>query len=89
VRHQNSDKSNNFFKQNIFNKKLNITKNPFTWHLRDPCIAQLFDISPISLNDDISSILDLKRSYARYNVALSMQTNTASIAVLNDVTLEC
>jgi len=54
-----------------------------------PCIAQLFDISPINLNDDISSILDLKRSYARCNVALSMQTNTASIAVLNDVTLEC
>ena len=43
-----SPKSNNFFKQNVFNEKLNITKNPFTWHLGDPCRAQLFDISPIS-----------------------------------------
>jgi len=24
-------RTNNFFKQNIFNEKLNITKNPFTW----------------------------------------------------------
>jgi len=34
VRHQNPDKSlkNNFSKENIFNEKLNITKNPFTWH---------------------------------------------------------
>jgi len=39
VRHQNPDKSNNFFKQNVFNEKLNITKNPFTWHLGDPCKA--------------------------------------------------
>jgi len=23
----------NFIKQNVFNEKLNITKNPFTWHL--------------------------------------------------------
>jgi len=27
---QNPDKSNNIFKQNVFNKKLNITKNLFT-----------------------------------------------------------
>jgi len=37
VHHQNPDKSNNFFKQNVFNEKLNIIKNPFTWHLRDNC----------------------------------------------------
>jgi len=30
VYHQNPDKSNNFFKQNGFNEKLNITKNSFT-----------------------------------------------------------
>jgi len=48
VRHQNPDKSNNFFKQNVFNEKSNITKNPFTWQLGDPYRAQLFDISPIS-----------------------------------------
>ena len=53
VRHQNPDKSNNFFKQNVFNEKLNITKNSFTWYLEDPCRAQLFDISPISLNDGL------------------------------------
>jgi len=29
VRHQNLDKSNNIFKQNVFNEKLNITKNFF------------------------------------------------------------
>jgi len=51
VRHQNPDKSNNFFKQNVFNEKLNITKNLFIWHLGDPCRAQLFDISLISLNN--------------------------------------
>jgi len=55
MRHQNPDKSNNFFKQNIFNEKLNITKNLFTWHLGNPCRAQLFDISPISLNDGLYS----------------------------------
>jgi len=51
VCHQNPDKSNNFFKQNVFNEKLNITKNAFTWYLGDPCRAQLFDITFISLND--------------------------------------
>ena len=55
MRHQDPDKSNNFFKQNIFNEKLNITKNPFTWHLEDSYRAQLFDISPISLNDSLYS----------------------------------
>ena len=30
-------------------------------------------------------ILGLKRSHARCNVALSMPTNAASIAVLNDI----
>ena len=39
MRHQNPNKSNNFFKQNVFNEKLNITKSPFTWHLEDPCRA--------------------------------------------------
>jgi len=78
--HQNPDKSNNFFKQ-IFNEELNITKNPFTWYLGIPG-AQLFDKSP---NDDLS----LKCSHARCNVALSMLTNTASIMVLNDITLKC
>jgi len=49
MRHQNPDKSNNFFKQNIFNENLNVinvqkieyykyTKNPFILHLRDPYI---------------------------------------------------
>ena len=55
MRHQNPDKSNNFFKQNVFNEKLNITKNPFTLDLGDLCKAQLFDISPINLNDDLYS----------------------------------
>jgi len=55
MHHQNLDKSNNFFKQNVFNEKLNITKNPFTWHLGDPSRAQLFDIFPISLNDGLYS----------------------------------
>jgi len=55
MRHKNLDKPNNFFKQNVFNKKLNITKNPFTWHLGDYCRAQLFDVSPISLNDGFYS----------------------------------
>jgi len=55
MRQQNPDKSNNFFKQNIFNEKLNIRKNPFTWFLGDPCKIQLFDISPISLNDGLYS----------------------------------
>jgi len=41
VRHQNPNKSNNFFKQNVFNEKLNITKNSFTWHLGNLCRAQL------------------------------------------------
>jgi len=36
-----------------------------------------------------ASILGLKRSHARCNVALSMPMNIASIAVLNDVTLGC
>jgi len=36
VRHQNPDKLNNFFEQNFMNEKLNIRKNPFTWHLGDP-----------------------------------------------------
>ena len=60
---RHSDKSNNFFKQNVFNEKLNITKNPFTWHLRDPCKAQLFDVFPINLNDSLYS-LGLKCSHA-------------------------
>jgi len=55
VRRQNPDKSNNFFKQNVFNEKLNNTKNSFTWHLGDPCRVQLFDIFPISLNNDLYS----------------------------------
>ena len=65
MRHQNPDKSNNFFKQNVFNEKLNIIniqkikcykyiKYPFIWHLGDPCRAHLFDI-PIILNDDLFS----------------------------------
>ena len=49
MHHQNPDKSNNVFKQNVFNEKLNITKNPFTWHLGNPYRAQ-FDI--LHLNDD-------------------------------------
>jgi len=75
-----------FFKQNVFNEKLNITKNPFTRYLGDSGRAQLFDVSPINLNDDLYS---LKRLHARYNIALCMLTNAASIAVLNDVTLGC
>jgi len=55
LRNQNPDKSNNFFTQNVFNEKLNITKNPFTWHLGDLCRAHLFDIFSISLNDDLYS----------------------------------
>ena len=39
----------------FFNEKLNIIKNPFTWNLEDPCRAQLFDISSISLNDGLYS----------------------------------
>ena len=31
-----------------------------------------------------ASILDLKRSHARYNIALSMPTNAASTAVFNE-----
>jgi len=83
VRHQNPDKSNNFFKQNVFNEKLDITKNPFIWNLGDHNYrVQLFDISPISLNDGLYS---RSEAFARCNVALSMPTNTASIAVLNDI----
>jgi len=78
VRHQNPDKSNNFFKQNVFNEKLNITKNPFTWHLGDPCKAIIRYIPHYAWM--MASILDLKRSQARCNVALSMPTNAASIA---------
>ena len=63
--HRNPDKSNIFFKQNIFNEKLNIisiqkikyyryTKNPFM-ALEDPCRTHLFGISPIRLNDDLFS----------------------------------
>ena len=55
TRSQNPDKLNNFFKQNIFNEKLNITKNLFTWHLEDTYRAQLFNISPINLNDGLYS----------------------------------
>jgi len=47
-------------------------------------LAQLFDISPISLNDGFYS---RSEAFARYNVTLSMSMNVASIAVLNDVTL--
>jgi len=54
VGYQNPDKSNNFFNK-IFNEKLNIKKNPFIWHLGDSCKAQLFDISPINLNDGFYS----------------------------------
>jgi len=63
-------------------KKLNILQKTF---YEDSCRAQLFELYPISLND--ASILSLKRSYARCNVALFMPTNAASIAILNDVTL--
>jgi len=35
----------------------------------------------------MASILGLKRSHAHCNVELSMPTNAASIAILNDVTL--
>jgi len=70
------DKSNNFFKQN---EKLNITKNLFRWHLGDSSRAQ-FNISPISYS--WSEVLHA-------NIALSILTNAASIAVLNDVTLGC
>ena len=88
--HQNPDKSNNlnkmFFKQNVFNEKLNITKSLFTYHLGDPSRAQLFDIFPINLNDGLYS---RSEAFARCNVALSMPTNAASITVLNDVTLGC
>jgi len=35
----------------------------------------------------MASIFGLKRSHIRYNVALVMPTNAASIVVLNDVTL--
>jgi len=45
-------------------------------------LAQLFDISPISLNDGFYS---RSEAFARYNVTLSMSMNAASIAVLNDV----
>ena len=86
VRHQNPEKSNNFCKQNIFNEKLNITKNPFTWHLGDPCRAQLFDVSPISLNDNLYS---RSEAFTRCNVTLSMPTNATLITVLNNVTLGC
>ena len=79
---------NNFFKQNVFNEKLNITKNPFTWHLGDPCRAQLFDIFPISLNDGLYSRSEFL--FARCNIALSMPTNAASlIVVLNNIILGC
>ena len=65
-----------FFKQNVFNEKLNITKNPFTWHLREPCRVQLFDISS-NLNDGFYSC----QAFARCNAVLSMPTNVASIVV--------
>ena len=55
----------------MFNEKLNITKKFFTWHLRDPCRAQLFDISPINLNDGLYS-----RSHAHCNVALCRMLNS-------------
>jgi len=71
-----------FFKQNVFNEKLNITKSLFTYHLGDPSRAQLYDIFPINLNDGLYS---RSEAFARCNVALSMSTNAASIAVLNDV----
>ena len=41
----------------------------------DPYRTPLFDIFPISLND---GLLDVKRSHARCNVALSMPTNAIS-----------
>ena len=82
--HQNPDKSNNlnkmFFKQNVFNEKLNITKSLFTYHLGDPSRAQLFDIFPINLNDGLYS-----RSEAFARCSAVMSTNAASITVLNDV----
>ena len=71
--HQNPDKLNNFFKQNVFNEKLNITKNPFTWHLEDPYRAQLFNISPINLNDGLYS---RSEEFAR-TLQCSMPTNAA------------
>jgi len=44
-----------FFKQNVFNEKLNITKNSFTCHLGDLCRTQLLYISPINLSDGLYS----------------------------------
>jgi len=100
MRHQNPDKSNNFFKQNVFNEKYykytNIisiqkikyykyTKYSFIWHLGDPYKAHLFGIR-ISLKDDLFSESEV---FAPCNVALSMPTNASSLAVLNYVTLGC
>jgi len=49
MRHQNPDKSNNFFKQNVFNENLNIRKNSLQKILYmelggSPYKIQLFDI---------------------------------------------
>ena len=87
MRYQNPNKSNNFFKQNIFNEKLNITKNLLydTWGIP---VKHNYSIYP-PLAWMMASILSLMRSHACYNVVLSMPTNTVSIAVLNDVTLGC
>jgi len=79
-RHQNPNKSNNFLKQNIFNEKLNITKNLFLWG--DLCRVQLFDTSPINLNDGLYCRLKRSKAFARM---LPMPTNATSKAVLNDV----
>jgi len=70
MRHQNPDKSNNFFKQNVFNENLNIRKNSLqkilykkfsTWNLGDPPIKHNYSIysSPISLNDGLYSLSEV------------------------------
>jgi len=38
VHHQNPQ-IEKFKQKNVFNEKLNIIKNPFIWHLGDPCTA--------------------------------------------------
>jgi len=83
MRHQNPDKSNNFFKQNVFNEKLNITKIFFTWHLGKH--NSHYSIYPL-LVWMTASILGLKCSHTCCNVTLPMSMNAASIAIFNDIT---
>ena len=54
VRHQNPDKPNNFFKEIVFNEKLNITKKSF-YMVLGGFLVQLFDLFPIILNDGLYS----------------------------------